>query len=187
MIQSDIQLNMYLGSLRELMDVLAVVSFLGVSLGVGSGIFMALWGSFCSPRQFLILWSVAAIWWKIEGSMWNLRAFFLHLLLKKCWMTYWMTASSRRPSPSPFHRRHCQTVGHDAACQDTRWCSVEGGELPLRDFHSLCPPKKFFPLWSLLSQVLWCWKSQQSKSEGILGCQHSAGELLMCSRGRRWF
>lgn len=68
--------------------------------------------------RFLILWSVIARWWEIDQSMRSLRAFFLHLFLEKM-SACWMTASSRRPSPSPFHRRHCQTVGHDAACQDT--------------------------------------------------------------------
>lgn len=134
------------------MLVLAVVSFLGVSLGMSSGILLALWSS-CSSWRFLILWSVTARWWEIEQSMRNLRVFFLHLFLEKM-SACWMTASSRRPSPSPFHRRHCQAVGYDAACQDTsRWCSAGGGELPVRDFHSLCPPKKLPHLPSLLGQV----------------------------------
>lgn len=65
-----------------------------------------------------------------------------------------------------------------------RCCSAGGGELPVGDFHSLCPPKKSFPSPKPSWPGVWCWK--QRKFEGMLWCQHSAGELLMCSRGRRW-
>lgn len=120
---------------NTLIHVLSVVSLVWV---ISLGISLFMWRFFTS-WWLLVSWGGATCQ---TVSMRNLCALFRHLFLEKTSAVGWQWAADDLTVTESGV--WCGPSG----C--SQWCSAGGGEVPLRDFHSLSPPKE---VPHLLSQV----------------------------------